>query len=145
MTEAVCLPAFGKMTARKLSSQSAEVVTKQISLDFFIFFCIKEELNVWLLANGSTVISAYKIARRGGSFANRGLRIRCTGHTENHFSPKVKLMNHGKVLHSICIDEEIFFCKSLWISLMLFRAIVHDKHLNCIYKMAHKSIAWISK
>lgn len=31
-----------------------------------MFFLIKE-LNKWLLANGSTVISAYKIARGGGA------------------------------------------------------------------------------
>lgn len=35
------------------------------------------------------------------------------GLTKSHFSPKVKLMNHGKVLHSIHIDEEIFFAKLL--------------------------------
>lgn len=76
--------------------------------------------------------------------ANRGPCICGTGHTERHFSPEVKLMNHGQVLHSIHIDEEIFL-QSLWISLMQFWAIVHDKHLNCVYKMAHKSIAWTYK
>lgn len=54
------------MTARKLYSQSAKVVTKQISSYFSIFFCIKEELNMSLLANGSPVISAYEAARGGG-------------------------------------------------------------------------------
>lgn len=53
-------------------------------------------------------------------------------------------MNHGQVLHSIHIYEEIRL-QSLWISLMLFWAIVHDNHLNSVYKMAHKSIAWIYK
>lgn len=47
------------------------------------------------------------------SFAHRGPCICGAGHTESHFSLKVKLMNHGKVLHSIHIDEEIFFAKPL--------------------------------
>lgn len=59
-----------KMTARKLYSQSAKVVTKQIS--FSIFFCMKEELNVGLLANGSTVISAYEIAGGGDHLKTEG-------------------------------------------------------------------------
>lgn len=95
-------------------------------------FCLYSNMPTWSSQRG------------GRSFANRGPCICGTGHTESHFSLEVKLMNHGQVLHSIHIDEEICL-QSLWISLMLFWAIVHDKHLNSVYKMAHKSITWIYK
>lgn len=75
---------------------------------------------------------------------HRGPRARGAGHTHSHFSLEVKLMAHGQVLHSIHIDEEIYL-QSRRIDLMLLWAIVHNKHVNCVYEMEYKSVAQIRK
>lgn len=95
----------------------------------------KQDINI-LSNNHNDIDVSNKIVRGGRSFVYGGP---CAwGHTESHFSLEVKLMNRGQVLHSIHIDEEILL-QSLWINLMLFWAIVHYKHVNCVYEMAYKS------
>lgn len=142
-TEGVCFPAFrkwqgGSFTAGALKFQQSRPFV------FFFLFPYNRRTQQDQLGTITALICPREIAGGWWSFANRRPCICGTGHTESHFSLEVKLMNHVQVLHSIHIDEEICL-QSLWISLMLFWAIVHDKHLNSVYKMAHKSVAWIYK